>query len=77
MKRRVVVSGIGCVTAAGIGKAAFWNTLVAGRSALTPMTGGDDSNLPVKVAGIVAVKKESNRDVAELVQDVTVRTKRP
>ncbi len=38
MKRRVVVTGIGCVTPFGIGMDTLWNNLTAGKSAIRPLT---------------------------------------
>lgn len=51
MGRRAVITGIGVVNPAGIGKDAFWRSMVEGRSALAPISRFDASRFPVRVAG--------------------------
>ncbi len=51
--RRVVITGIGCVTPIGIGREAFWQSLRAGKSGGGPVTRFDASELPVRVAAEV------------------------
>jgi 3-oxoacyl-[acyl-carrier-protein] synthase II len=51
--RRVVITGIGCVTPIGIGREAFWQSLRDGRSGGGPITRFDASGLPVRVAAEV------------------------
>ncbi|MEI7881059.1 MAG: beta-ketoacyl-[acyl-carrier-protein] synthase family protein [bacterium] len=50
---RVVVTGIGVVAPNGIGKEAFWDTLVAGRSGIGPVTLFDASQHTCRIAGEV------------------------
>lgn len=38
MKRRVVITGLGPITAVGIGREAFWSSILAGRSGITRVT---------------------------------------
>jgi 3-oxoacyl-[acyl-carrier-protein] synthase II len=52
-RRRVVVTGIGPATPVGIGRQAFWDALVAGRSGIGEITLFDASDLPVRIAGEV------------------------
>src|SRR3989442_5287179 len=52
-RRRVVVTGLGLVTPLGIGIEANWESLVAGRSGIGPITRFDASGLPARVAGEV------------------------
>jgi 3-oxoacyl-[acyl-carrier-protein] synthase II len=52
-ERRVVVTGIGPVTPVGIGRQAFWDALVAGRSGIGPITLFDASEFPVRIGGEV------------------------
>ena len=52
-KRRVVITGIGPVTPIGIGKEAFWNNLVAGKSGIDHITQFDTEGFNVKIAGEV------------------------
>lgn len=51
--RRVVVTGIGVVAPNGVGRAAFWDGCVSGRSGIGPIRSFDASNHPVRVAGEV------------------------
>lgn len=49
--RRVVITGVGAVSPLGIGNAANWDALIAGRSGIGPITRFDASAMPVQVAG--------------------------
>lgn len=51
--RRVVITGLGVVAPNGIGKTAFWEACVAGRSGIRPITQFDASLLPTRIAGEV------------------------
>ena len=53
MLRRVVISGIGCVSPVGLGKDQFWQSIREGRSGVARVTRFDVSDLPVKVAAEV------------------------
>lgn len=53
MKRRVVITGLGVVAPNGIGKQAFWDANVAGRSGIGPISRFDASSLPSRIAGEV------------------------
>lgn len=50
MKRRVVVTGIGCVTPVGNDVATTWDSLLAGRSGGAPITQFDTTDFKVKFA---------------------------
>jgi 3-oxoacyl-[acyl-carrier-protein] synthase II len=52
-ERRVVVTGMGALTPIGNDVAAFWDSLVNGRSGITRITLFDPVNTPAKVAGEV------------------------
>jgi 3-oxoacyl-[acyl-carrier-protein] synthase II len=52
-KRRVVVTGMGIVSPVGIGLAAAWDNIVAGRSGIAPITRFDCSTFPSRIAGEV------------------------
>ena len=52
--RRVCITGLGCVTPIGTGRATFWANLVAGRSGVRRITSFDTEGLPVRIAAEVA-----------------------
>jgi 3-oxoacyl-[acyl-carrier-protein] synthase II len=52
-RNRVVITGIGVLAANGIGKDAFWNSLLAGESGIGPVTRCNVDDLPSKIAGEV------------------------
>jgi 3-oxoacyl-[acyl-carrier-protein] synthase II len=52
-KNRVVITGIGVLAANGIGKSAFWSSLLAGQSGIGPITLFDPAEIPWKIAGEV------------------------
>jgi len=51
--RRVVITGIGCVSPIGIGKEQFWRSLKEGRSGVTRISRFDATELPVQIAAEV------------------------
>jgi 3-oxoacyl-[acyl-carrier-protein] synthase II len=51
--RRVVITGMGCVTPVGIGREAFWRALRRGESGIRRIEGFDVSGSPVRIAGQV------------------------
>jgi 3-oxoacyl-[acyl-carrier-protein] synthase II len=51
--RRVVITGMGCVTPIGIGKEAFWDGLVKGDSGVRRIDSFDVSESPVKIAATI------------------------
>ena len=51
--RRVVITGMGCVTPLGIGREAYWNALVAGKSGVRRIEAFDPSSSPVQIAAEV------------------------
>ena len=53
MTRRVVVTGLGIVSPVGIGVAAAWENILAGRSGIAPITRFDASAFPSRIAGEV------------------------
>jgi 3-oxoacyl-[acyl-carrier-protein] synthase II len=70
--RRVAVTGIGLVTPIGVGKDAFWEAALEGRSGIGRPTLVEHPDLPVKVVGEVA-----DFDAAEhLSTKIAVRTDR-
>lgn len=52
-RRRVVVTGVGALSALGTSAEATWEGLVAGRSGVRPIAGFDASCLPVRIAAEV------------------------
>src|SRR6266496_1640806 len=51
--RRVVITGMGCVTPIGIGREAFWSSLIAGHSGIRRIESFDVSHSPVRIAAQV------------------------
>lgn len=51
--RRVAITGIGCVSPAGIGREEFWRSMKEGRSGIRQISRFDASDLPVRIAGEV------------------------
>lgn len=51
--RRVVITGMGCVTPIGIGREAFWSALCNGESGVRRIEAFDVSSAPVKIAAEV------------------------
>jgi 3-oxoacyl-[acyl-carrier-protein] synthase II len=51
--RRVVITGMGCVTPIGIGREAYWSGLLNGDSGVRRIESFDVSDSPVKIAGQV------------------------
>ncbi|MFL5330434.1 MAG: beta-ketoacyl-[acyl-carrier-protein] synthase family protein [Gemmataceae bacterium] len=62
--RRVVVTGLGVVAPNGVGKEAFWEACLNGRSGVRAIRSFDARSYPVNIAGEV-----SNFDVLPYVQD--------
>jgi 3-oxoacyl-[acyl-carrier-protein] synthase II len=53
-KRRVVITGMGVVSPNGIGRQAFAEAILAGRSGVRRISRFDPSNIPVQIAGEVS-----------------------
>lgn len=53
MKRRVVVTGMGCVSPFGVGVDTFWNNIKAGNSGVRYLTQVDINKHPVQIGGEV------------------------
>src|ERR1041384_2395009 len=51
--RRVVITGMGCVTPLGIGREAYWSGLVSGKSGVRRIEAFDPSSFPVQIAAEV------------------------
>ena len=52
-RRRVVVTGLGIVSPVGIGVAAAWESILAARSGIGPITRFDAASFPTRIAGEV------------------------
>jgi 3-oxoacyl-[acyl-carrier-protein] synthase II len=72
--RRVVITGLGCVTPLGVGRAAFWGGLRRGESGIRRIESFDVSRSPVQIAGQVLdfdweaeLKPKDRRHVARTV----------
>src|SRR5215471_2837147 len=66
MRRRVVITGLGVVAPNGIGKEAFWDACISGRSGIRRITRFDASQMPVQIAGEV---RNFHRDALGLTED--------
>jgi len=53
-KRRVVITGLGVVSAVGIGKEAYWDSLRVGKSGIKKITNFDVSTYPCQIAGVIS-----------------------
>lgn len=53
MKKRVVITGLGCVTPLGTGKEEFWNNIKSGVSGIDKITNFDASTYQTQIAGEV------------------------
>ena len=53
MRRRVVVTGMGCVTPLGSDIETVWRRLLAGHSGVGPITHFDAANFPTQIAAEV------------------------
>ena len=51
--KRVAVTGMGVISPSGNDVATFWSNISAGRCAIVPLEGYEDTGLPVHVAGVV------------------------
>lgn len=52
-KRRVVITGLGCITPLGLGVATLWDGFMHGRSGIGLITRFDTTEFPTKIAGEV------------------------
>nr|WP_300005124.1 beta-ketoacyl-ACP synthase II [Tissierella sp.] len=53
MARRIVITGLGCVTPIGTGKDKFWEAIKAGKSGIAPITRFDTTDFTTKIAAEV------------------------
>lgn len=60
MRRRVVVTGIGCVTASGIGHEECWPNLLVGKPMLGAIEAFDTTEFPIRLAGSLSNLKLGN-----------------
>src|SRR5919199_3026909 len=72
--RRVVITGLGCVTPLGVGRETFWSALRRGESGIRRIEGFDTSGSPVRIAGQIQdfdwereLKAKDRRHVARTV----------
>ena len=79
MKRRVVVTGLGCVSPLGNTVAETWEGIKAGKSGISNITGFDTTNFDVKIAGEVKnldisqwIDKKEARKMAKFTQYAAV-----
>ncbi|MEO7125907.1 MAG: beta-ketoacyl-[acyl-carrier-protein] synthase family protein [Nakamurella sp.] len=51
VNRRVAITGMGAITPSGLDVASLWDSVVAGRSAITTLDGPEFADLPVRIGG--------------------------
>src|SRR2546422_4826156 len=68
VKRRVVITGVGLVTAVGIGTRETWQCLLKGRSGVGPITRFDTTDFPTRIAAEI-----KNFDPARYVEKKDVK----
>lgn len=49
----MVITGLGTISPAGVGTGAYWDALVQGRTLITPLSGFDAGDFPVRLGGRV------------------------
>ena len=67
--KRVVITGLGALTPFGMGVDLAWDSIIAGKSALTNITKFDTENFAVKVAGQVIKGTEKGQFNADTVME--------
>jgi 3-oxoacyl-[acyl-carrier-protein] synthase II len=79
VSRRIVITGLGAVTPAGVGAAALASAVREGRSAIGPITRFDASNHPSRIAGEVrefdpteGIRKDQARYVKKMAKVMAV-----
>jgi nodulation protein E len=72
--RRVVITGMGAISALGIGAEALWKGLREGRSAIAPLRHADADRLRVKVAAQVPASYDPSANIDERVLPQLDRT---
>ena len=65
--RRVVITGMGVMSAVGIGVQATWDGLVAGRSGVTRINSFEPERVDSKIAASVAEFDASTEEVAQMI----------
>lgn len=70
MERRVVITGIGIVAPAGIGKDNFWNGLKSAKSFVKPITRFDASLYPSRIAGHIEGLNELSQVSGRLLKKI-------
>ncbi len=66
----VVVTGIGMVTPLGVGRERNWESLVAGKSGVTPITRFPVEHLNTRIAGTVDFLESSGKGITELTSEL-------
>jgi len=71
MNEKVVITGIGVLTAIGIGKENFWNALMAGKSGIKRISRFDTTDYPTKIAAEIRDFNPARFMGAEMVRKCT------
>lgn len=73
-KRRVVVTGMGCVTSLGIGVEQTWQSLLAGNSGVRHIQQFDSSEFPIRIGSEVTIEDVDIRLLPDELQPFVSRT---
>ncbi len=82
MKRRVVITGLGCVTPVGVGWKSYWDALLSGKNGIGFISQFDASEFPVRIAGEVdnstfvdLIEKKDSRRMSRFTQFAIISSK--
>src|SRR6476661_5078788 len=75
LQKRAVITGLGVVSAAGVGKYDFWDAIQSGKNCISEITRIDTSELEIKIAGEIKTFSPADclhGDLSETTQRVTL-----
>ena len=72
-ERRVVVTGLGAITAIGNDAPSYWDALVKGKSGVAEVTRFDTEGFDVRIAADISIRCADHEVVVAVVVDITGR----